>query len=340
MRKQERQRAARAAPPATQADSTGKGVVVFDVETTQLIGETDTIEDLEVSVATALWVGDGDKPEDGTWMTAWHDTVRTAPGGGDTKTVADMLAWMDGARIIVAYNGANFDMRVLRKYYGSDSARWYAHLQKLHDPAQQVRRTAGRNVKLDRLLQLNGIPGKAGSGADAPRWWTEGEWQKLAMYCERDTGALAELVYRARITVPGGTTHEASIHSALDGQRTTRRPRGEDEEERVRRARRPRHSGTAAAASNTPTTAVAAPEATNEAGGDDAQRTLGKRKARPHEEREERRRNSRTHHEDNTPHAHNEAVGTSGARHEPCKVLFGSPVVSGRAIYTESSICK
>ena len=41
----------------TQADSAGRGVVVFDVETTKLIGETDSIADLEVSLATALWIG-------------------------------------------------------------------------------------------------------------------------------------------------------------------------------------------------------------------------------------------------------------------------------------------
>ena len=56
-RTQERQRAARAAPPAAQEDRAGKGVVVFDVETTKLIGETDSIADLEVSLATALWIG-------------------------------------------------------------------------------------------------------------------------------------------------------------------------------------------------------------------------------------------------------------------------------------------
>ena len=258
-RTQERQRAARAAPPAAQEDRAGKGVVVFDVETTKLIGETDNIEDLEVSVATALWVGDGDKPVDGTWMTAWHDTVRKAPGGGDTRTMSDLLTWMDGARIVVAYNGADFDMRVMRKYYGNDDDRWHSHLRKLHDPAQQVRRAVGRKVKLDKLLQLNGMAGKAGSGADAPRWWTEGAWQKLATYCERDTEALAELVYRTNIKVPGGTTHEASVHSALPskGERrrsdsTTRRrrkqhntatihsARGQRQQRRRRPRRRPR----------------------------------------------------------------------------------------------------
>ena len=322
-RTQERQRAARAAPPTTQADGAGKGVVVFDVETTKLIGETDNIEDLEVSVATALWVGDGDKPTDGTWMTAWHDTVRKAPGGGDTRTMSDLLTWMDGARIIVAYNGADFDMRVLRKYYGNDDDRWHSHLRKLHDPAQQVRRAVGRKVKLDKLLQLNGMAGKAGSGADAPRWWTEGAWQKLATYCERDTEALAELVYRTNIKVPGGTTHEASVHSALEGRKTAQRQHSEEEEEAAQHRNDPQRPRAATAASATTTTTNTARELEPAQREEDGAHTRaeaharGKRKAQTNEGSAPQRARE-NHHDgnDGTPCAYAGTAGTSTSHAE------------------------
>ena len=40
----------------TQEDKEGRGVVVFDVETTHLIDDDTEIEDMEVSVATATWL--------------------------------------------------------------------------------------------------------------------------------------------------------------------------------------------------------------------------------------------------------------------------------------------
>ena len=48
--------AGRAIHGAAQADGAGQGVVVFDVETTQLIDDGLALEDMEVSVATAMWL--------------------------------------------------------------------------------------------------------------------------------------------------------------------------------------------------------------------------------------------------------------------------------------------
>ena len=76
----------------------------------------------------------------------------------------------DGARMIVAYNGREFDMRVLRRAYGGDDARWQAHMAKLVDPIEAVRRATGRRAKLSTLLALNTRSAKAGTGCDAPRW--------------------------------------------------------------------------------------------------------------------------------------------------------------------------
>ena len=103
------------------------------------------------------------------------------------------------ARAIVAYNGHAFDMRVLRQYYDGNDARWDAHVGKMHDPFAGVTRAAGRRVKLDTLLELNGLERKAGAGQDAPRWWAEGRLQQLEQYCARDVRALSELALRAQV---------------------------------------------------------------------------------------------------------------------------------------------
>ena len=119
-------------------------------------------------------------------MTAWHDAVHRAPTGEIAQRVRDMLRWFDGARVIVAYNGRAFDMRVLQQYYEGDSTRWRAHCAKLHDPIDTATRTTGRRVGLAAVLKHNGMQSKSGTGADAPRWWRDGQLARLEEYCRRD----------------------------------------------------------------------------------------------------------------------------------------------------------
>ncbi len=158
--------------------------------------------------------------------------------------VNELLSWFDRARVIVAYNGRDFDMRVLRGAYGREERRWMAHMAKLHDPMEAAHRAAGRRPRLSTLLKLNRLGDKGGTGCDAPRWWSEGRHAQLERYCARDTDALVELVARAEIRVPGGgTTREASVRRWLDDSQRARpatsRPRDEDvaEDARQQRAR-------------------------------------------------------------------------------------------------------
>ena len=69
-----------------------------------------------------------------------------------------LLDWFDSARLIVAYNGHAFDMRVLRRVYGTDDARWHAHLAKLVDPAEVVRRAITVVVPAASLRSGGSIP--------------------------------------------------------------------------------------------------------------------------------------------------------------------------------------
>ena len=87
-------------------------------------------------------------------------------------------------------------MQVLRPFYGDDETRWEAHCRKLTDPFTEASRQAGRRVKLSTLLQLNGVQGKLGAGADAPGLWRAGRLEQLQRYCMRDVVALAELVVK------------------------------------------------------------------------------------------------------------------------------------------------
>ena len=246
-------------PPAevtpARADARGEGVVVFDVETTTLVGEGE-LEGMEVSVACAARL-----PASGSVAKAmeeaergsfWHASVRRAPGGGEAASVETLLAWMDTARMIVAYNGAEFDMRVLWRYYQGDEERWQSHMAKLHDPMRVIWAKTGRRIRLSTMLRWNGIGGKAGAGCDAPRWWEEGRWQYLEEYCARDVWALVELVARTEVKVASHThTADVSVRHMLAeerggaaddappaaGSRGTKRPHSYDEVQR-RKTRR------------------------------------------------------------------------------------------------------
>ena len=224
----QRQRAARArreesdtgTTRPTVADGGGRGVLVFDIETTNLIEDEVPLEDMEASVACAMWLPHGATAaavkEDAATATFWHARVERTPSGQEARPMAALLTWMDAARVIVAYNGRGFDMRVLRSLYGGDDARWQAHMDKLMDPMDAVTRTVGRRVRLARLLQLNGAPAKAGTGCDAPRWWQDGRWAQLERYCERDAAGLADLILRDAIRVqPGVTSSDVSVMPIL-----------------------------------------------------------------------------------------------------------------------------
>ena len=168
---------------------------------------------MEVAVACAAWVA-AEGPAvaglaDADTRTFWHASVQRTPAGGTAAGVGGLLAWFDAARVIVAYNGHAFDMQVLRALYDGDDERWQAHCDKLHDPFDAVTRAAGRRVKLDTLLRLNGLAGKSGAGSDAPRWWAEGQLARLEEYCARDVSALGELVLRAQVRVQRGVTTDA-----------------------------------------------------------------------------------------------------------------------------------
>ena len=186
-------------------DPEGSGVVVFDVETTCLIDEEVPLEQMEVSVATATWLPHartGAEARAGAISrTFWHAHVRRAPDGAAAHAIEELLSWFDSARMIVAYNGHAFDMRVLQRHYRGDEERWRAHAAKLHDPMVAAQRVTGRRMKLSTLLASNGLGGKAGTGCDAPWWWAEGKLEALERYCARDTSALADLVMLAEAKV-------------------------------------------------------------------------------------------------------------------------------------------
>ena len=109
---------------APRPDARGSGVVIFDLETTELIEEDVAIEDMTASVACAMWLPAASTVDasiaGADTRTFWHESVTRAPNGEAAVGMRGLLEWFDGAAMIVAYNGREFDMRVLKGCYRAD----------------------------------------------------------------------------------------------------------------------------------------------------------------------------------------------------------------------------
>ena len=147
-RAKEQRRRARSHGPV-EIDTGGNGVVVFDVETTHLIDDETPLEEMEVSVACTVTLNAAASDRT-TLAQAEHDTYWHSDAQRPTigrMPLERMLTRFDSASMIVAYNGREFDMRVLARVYGGDGARYAAHLRKLVDPMEAIEREAGRRVR-------------------------------------------------------------------------------------------------------------------------------------------------------------------------------------------------
>ena len=215
----------------------GKGVVVFDIETTELIDDETPIPEMDLSIACAQWIPQEtgtpkEALENADTLTIWNETVLRTPNGETATHIAHLLEWFDKAQVITGYGGRTFDMQVLRKYYKGDYKRWHSHMEKIHDPMDLIQKVTGRKHKLNTLLRINAIKMKTGEGYDAPRWWKQGKLLQLEAYCERDVAALAELITKDDIRLPGlQNTKTISINKFLAKQPTDNKEQNEEDDE-------------------------------------------------------------------------------------------------------------
>ena len=160
-------------------------VVAFDTETDRLLNASrSNFKDLRVTVAVAV-------DAEGAYHTFFGEKERGLDGLGRL---------FDDADAIVAYNGRGFDLRVLRNHCADvDVDRWAA---KLVDPFEAMRSATGSWVKLDELLEANGLPRKSGDGVSAVEWWAAGERARVAEYCKDDVEGLAALLALGRFAFP------------------------------------------------------------------------------------------------------------------------------------------
>ncbi len=146
--------------------------VVFDLETQNLfeeVGSNNSVE-LDISVAT-FYEGDTD--------------IYTTVHIDDLQSVWPILERADA---LVTYNGDNFDIPLLNKYYHGDLTQI-----KSIDILASIRSSLGRRIKLDSVASATLNTKKSADGLQAVRWWREGKIKEIMKYCEQDVKVTKKL---------------------------------------------------------------------------------------------------------------------------------------------------
>ncbi len=95
---------------------------------------------------------------------------------------------LEGADVIITFNGEHFDMPILNKYYHGDLLK-IKHI----DLMAALRESLGRRIGLNAVAQATLGIGKSGNGLDAITWWRAGEIDKIIKYCIDDVKVTKEV---------------------------------------------------------------------------------------------------------------------------------------------------
>jgi len=141
-------------------------VVFFDVETQRTfdeVGGRHNIRKLGLAAAVTYSTADG----------VFHRYTE--------EQVADLIAELKAADLVVGFNVLSFDYEVLRAYTD-------AQLTKLPtvDMLEQIYKRLGFRISLDKLATSTLGITKSADGLQAVRWYKEGRIQEILDYCQQD----------------------------------------------------------------------------------------------------------------------------------------------------------
>ena len=141
-------------------------IVYFDVETQRSfdeVGGRHNIQKLGLSAAVTYSTADGDFR---------HYTE---------EKVADLIAELKAADLVVGFNVLGFDYEVLRAYTDDP-------LDDIEtvDMLDHVYKRLGFRVSLDNLASTTLGASKSADGLQAVRWYKQGRMQEILDYCKQD----------------------------------------------------------------------------------------------------------------------------------------------------------
>ena len=169
--------------------------VYGDCETTQLIKHGIPIGDMNISVASLLFVEDGGG--DGMMLSFWGD-----PSLGRGAPLRFLRHALEHAKRLVFYNAA-FDLTLAAGGDDATICKWWT---RTFDPYKLLRDAFSTSVclKLDLLLRDNGLAPKTASGIEAVSMYHDGRHDELERYNRTDVEALRSLVQLERIRLSSG----------------------------------------------------------------------------------------------------------------------------------------
>ncbi len=166
-------------------------MLAFDLETSGL--------DPCLSLVTCAAVSD---PEAGLERVFIFARLENGKLVATLEDAEEFMQMLDSADRLCAFNGARFDLPFVQHQLGATPERVLRWRLKLHDVFEACKLALGVTFPLRTLLELNGLPGKTGSGADAIQLALRGEWSRLGEYCLNDTRVTHRVSSLARIRVP------------------------------------------------------------------------------------------------------------------------------------------
>lgn len=148
-------------------------IVFFDVETQRTfeeVGGRHNIQKLGLAAAVTYSTADG----------AFHHYLE--------DTVADLIAELKTADLVVGFNVLRFDYEVLRAYTDDP-------LDEIPtvDMLDQIYKRLGFRVSLDNLAQTTLGTAKSADGLQAVRWYRQGRIPEILEYCQQDVDVTRQL---------------------------------------------------------------------------------------------------------------------------------------------------
>jgi DEAD/DEAH box helicase domain-containing protein len=104
------------------------------------------------------------------------------------ETVADLVAELEEADLVVGFNVLRFDYEVLRAYTTDDLGRIPTV-----DMLDHIYKSLGFRVALDNLAGASLGLAKSADGLQAVRWYREGRIPELLAYCQQDVEVTRQL---------------------------------------------------------------------------------------------------------------------------------------------------
>lgn len=160
----------------------------------------------------------------------WRDVAEEG-----SNPITSLLSLFDHADAIVGFNCNGFDFPLIKRFYNftsgkpSSDQRYVSHRSKTLDLMSRVKDATGLFLKLNDLLQGNGLQTKCAVGTEAVCMWERGDREALKAYCDMDVLLTARLALLENLSVNNAVTIDSSVYGlraflAAQGSTTSNHP--------------------------------------------------------------------------------------------------------------------